>query len=185
VHSDEIHRTSFPGLDYVLVGSILTRVKFNVGLRGGGFNEKNKKPRKVAIDPDGARKFFTDTEASGVEHWYNSDVQGWLRSHRGYSDKEGIFILDPTLIPLPDNPNYKESALLPLDQEGRYVNVKKLTPAERKRFKYTRTYQLTLLLHCGRQDDYFLFAGGHLEGDESGLKREELVDQFVSQMGKG
>ncbi len=185
----KLHRTAaFHKLGYVLrSGSILTRVRFNVGLKGGGFNEKNKKPRKVAIDPDGARKFFTDTEASGVEHWYNTDVQGWLRSHRGYSDKEGIFILDPTLIPLPDNPNYKESALLPLDQEGRYVDVKKLTPAERKRFKYTRAYQLTLLLHYSRQDDYFLFAGGHLgPGDESGLKRgEALVDQFVSEIGKG
>jgi len=36
---------------------------------------------------------------------------------------------------------------LPLDQEGRYGDVKKLTPAERKRFEYTRTYKLTLLLH--------------------------------------
>jgi hypothetical protein len=185
----KLHRTAaFHQLDYVLrSGSILTRVKFNVGLKGGGFNEKNRKPRKVAIDPDGARKFFTDTEACGVEHWYNREVQGWLRSHRGYSDKEGIFILDPTLIPLPDNPHYKESALLPLDQEGHYVDVKKLTPAERKRFKYTRAYQLTLLLHWSRQDDYFMFAGGHLgPGDESGLKRgEQLVDQFVSQVGKG
>jgi len=60
----------------------------------------------VAIDPDGARKFFRDTEASEVEHGYNTEVQGWLRSHRGYSDKEGIFILDPTLSVLPDNANY-------------------------------------------------------------------------------
>jgi hypothetical protein len=43
------------------------------------------------------------------------------------------------------------------------------------------------LLHYSRADEYFLFAGGHLgRGDESGLKRgEELVDQFVCQMGKG
>jgi hypothetical protein len=185
----KLHRTAaFHQLDYVLrSGSILTRVNFNVGLKGGGFNEKNKKPREIAIHPDGARKFFTDTEASGVEHWYNTDVQGWLRSHRGYSDKEGIFILDPTLIPLPDNPHYTESALLPLDSEGRYVDVHKLTPAERKRFKYTRVYQLALLLHYSRQEDYFLFGGGHLgPGNESGLKRgEELVDQFVSEVGKG
>jgi hypothetical protein len=74
-----------------------------------------------------------------------------------------------------------------LDQEGRYVDVKKLTPAERKRFKYTRAYQLTLLLHYSRQDDYCLFASGHLgPGDESGLKQgEQLVDQWVSEIGKG
>ncbi len=185
----KLHRSAaFQKLEYILrSGSILTRVRFNVGLKGGGFNEKNKKERKIPIDQDTARKFFTDTEASELEGWYNRDVQKWLRRHRGYSDKEGIFILDPTLIPLSDNPNYKGAALLPLDREGRYVDVKRLSSQERKRFKYTRAYKLTLLLHWSRQDDYFMFAGGHLgRGDDSGLKRgEELVDQFVSEMGKG
>lgn len=185
----KLHRTAaFQRLEYLLrSGSILTRVKFNIGLKEGGFNSKNKKGREIPIDQDTARKFFTDTEASKIENWYNTDVQKWLRKHRGYSDKEGIFILDPTLIPVPGNPNYKGAALLPLDKEGRYVDVKKLSPEERKRFKYTRAYKLTMLLHYSRQDDYFMFAGGHLgRGDESGLKRgEELVDHFVSQVGKG
>jgi len=94
-----------------------------------------------------------------VENWYNPDVQKWLRRHRGYAGKEGIFILDPTLIPVPDNPHYQ----------------------------YTRAYKLTMLLHYSPQGDYFLWAGGHLgPGDESGLKQgEELVDQFVSQVGQG
>ena len=179
----KLHRSAaFQKLEYILrSGSILTRVRFNVGLKGGGFNDKNKKGREIPIDQDTARKFFTDTKASEVEGWYNTEVQKWLRRHRGYSDKEGIFILDPTLIGLPDNPHYKESALLPLDQEGRYVDVKKLSPQERKRFKYTRAYKLTMLLHWSRQDDYFMFSGGHLgKGDESGLKRgEQLVDQWV------
>ena len=185
----KLHRTAaFQRLNYILrSGSILTRVKFNVGLKEGGFNYKNKKARQSPIDPDTARKFFTDTEASGLESWYNTDVQKWLRRHRGYSDKEGIFILDPTLLCLPDNPHYREAALLPLDAEGKYVDVKKLSPAEQKRFRYTRAYQLTMLLHYSRADEYFLFAGAHLgRGDESGLKvGEELVDHFVSQMGKG
>jgi hypothetical protein len=185
----KLHQTAaFQRLKYILrSGSILTRVKFNVGLKGGGFNGKNKKSREIPIDQDTARKFFMDTEISGVQDWYNRDVQKWLRRHRGYSDKEGIFILDPTLIALPDNPNYTEAALLPLDQERKYVDVKKLSLQERKRFKYTRAYKLTMLLHWSRQDDYFLFTGGHLgRGDESGLKRgQDLVEQFVSQMGKG
>lgn len=110
----KLHRSAaFQKLEYILrSGSILTRVRFNVGLKGGGFNDKNKKGRKIPIDQDTARKFFTDTKASLVEDWYNTDVQKWLRRHRGYSDKEGIFILDPTLIGLPDNPHYKESALI-------------------------------------------------------------------------
>jgi hypothetical protein len=185
----KLHRTAaFQRLEYILrSGSILTRVKFNVGLKGGGFNHKNRKGREIPIDPDTARKFFTDTEAWGLESWYNTEVQKWLRRHRGYVDKEGVFILDPTLIPLPDNPHYREAALLPLDAEGKYVDVKKLSLAERKRFKYTRAYKLTMLLHYSRPDEYFLFAGAHLgRGDESGLKAgEELVDHFVSQMGKG
>jgi len=185
----KLHRTAaFQRLEYILrSGSILTRVKFNIGLKEGGFNSKNKKGREIPIDPDTARKFFTHTEVSKIEPWYNTDVQKWLRRHRGYSDKEGVFILDPTLIPVPDNPNYKGAALLPLDKEGGYVDVKKLSPEERKKFKYTRAYKLTMLLHYSRQDDYSMFAGGHLgRGDESGLKRgEELVDHFVSQIGKG
>lgn len=179
---------AFRKLEYILrSGSILTRVRFNVGLRGGGFNERNRKKREIPIDQDTARKFFTDTGASDLEDWYNRDVQKWLRRHRGYSDKDGIFILDTTLISLPDNPHYKESSLLPLDKDGRYVDVSKLSPQEAKRFKYTRAYKLTLLLHWSRQDDYFMFAGGHLgRGDESGLKRgEQLVDQFIYEIGRG
>ena len=185
----KLHRTAaFQRLEYILrSGSILTRVKFNVGLDKGGFNEKNKKDREIPIDQDTARKFFTDTKASGVQHWYNTDVQKWLRRHRGYSDKDGIFILDSTLIPLPDNPNYNKAALLPLDKDGKYQDVEKLPPDAREKFKYTQAYKLTLLLHYSQQDEYFMFAGGHLgPGDESGLKKgEELVDDFVSQFGKG
>lgn len=88
---------------------------------------------------------------------------------------------------MPDNPNYKGATPLPLDKEGRYVDVKKLSPEERKKFKYTRAYKLTMLLHYSRQYDYFMFSGSHLgKGDESGLKQgEELVDNFVLNVGKG
>ena len=77
---------------------------------GRGIYERG---REIPIDQDTARKFFTHTEASQIEQWYNTDVQKWLRRHRGYSDKEGIFILDPTLIAVPDNPNYKERPYYP------------------------------------------------------------------------
>ena len=170
----KLHRSAaFKKLEYILrSGSILTRVQFNIGLKEGGFNDKNRKERTIPIDQDTARKFFTDTEAATIEDWYDGVVQQWLRRHRGYQDKEGIFILDPTLVTLPDNKNYTESALLPLDTDGKYVDVTKLNPAEKKKFKYTRAYKLTLLLHWSRQNEYFLFAGGHLgKGNESGLKR--------------
>jgi len=185
----KLHRTgAFQRLERILrSGSILTRARFNIGLQEGGFNHKNKKRREIPIDPDTARKFFTDTAAERLEEWHNTEVQAWLRRHRAYADKEGIFILDPTLIPVADNPHYDRAALLPLDGEGKYVEVKKLSAVERKRFKYTRAYQLTMLLHYSRQEEYFIMAGAHLgRGDESGLKAgEELVDHFVSQMGQG
>ena len=185
----KLYRTAaFQRLEHILTsGSILTRAKFNIGLKEGGFNHKNKKKREIPIDPDTARKFFTDTPADQLEGWYNTGVQKWLRRHRAYEDKEGIFILDPTLMPVPDNPHYVQAARLPLDAQGHYVDVKKLSAAERKRFRYTRAYQLTMLLHYSRQEESFIFAGAHLgPGDESGLKAgEELVDHFVSQMGPG
>jgi len=148
---------------------------------------EEQKEQESPIDQDTARKFFTDTQVSGLQEWYNTDVQKWLRRHRAIQTRRGFLSSIQPLICLPDNSHYKESALLPLDKGGRYVDVKKLSPQERKRFKYTRAYQLTLLLHWSRQDDYFMFAGGQLgRGDESGLKRgEHLVDQFVSQIGKG
>ncbi len=184
----KLHRTAaFQRLNYILrSGSILTRVKFNIGLKDGGFNHKNKKPRKTPIDQDAVRKYYKDTNPLAVMEWYNTDIQKWLRHHRAYSDKEGIFILDPTLISLPDNPNYKEAAYVPLDKDGKYVDTEKLSVQERKKFKYTLAYKLTLLLHYSKQDEYFMFAGGHLGGGaESGLKRgEELVDNFVLQVGK-
>jgi len=150
----KLHRSAaFKKLEHILrSGSILTRVKFTIGLQEGGFN-KNRKERTIPIDQDTARKFFTDTEASHIEAWYNGKVQQWLRRRQGYADKEGIFILDPTLIPLSDNEHNEESAPVPLDRKGNSVDVKKLSPEERKRFRYTRAYTLTLLLHWSRQDE--------------------------------
>jgi hypothetical protein len=91
----KLHRTgAFQRLERILrSGSILTRARFNIGLQKGGFNRRNKKKREVPIDPDTARKFFTDTPTDQLEEWHNTEVQAWLRRHRAYADKEGIFIL--------------------------------------------------------------------------------------------
>jgi hypothetical protein len=62
----KLHRTAaFQRLERILrSGSILTRAKFNIGLQEGGFH-KNTKRREAPIDPDTARKFFTDTRWTG------------------------------------------------------------------------------------------------------------------------
>ena len=179
--------TAFDNLPGILQsGSILSRVKFNVGLKDGGFNYKNKKPRTSVVDQDGVRKYYRDTEPDKLEAWYNNDVVGWMRRHRGF-EKEGIFILDLSLLPVPDNPNYKDTGWLPLDEEGNYIDVSKLSEEEKKKVTYRRCYGFTSLLHMSDETNYFLYAGMHLgPGTASALKEgEKLVDGFVDKFGKG
>lgn len=168
-------------------GSILNRVGFNVGLKDGGFNHRNKKKRICPVDQDTVRKFFTGAPAMDIIKWYNRSVVRWYKAHRAFRDKQGVFILDTTLIPTPGNPNYKNTALLPLDKDGRYVNVEKLSADDRKKFKYTRAYKLSMLLSISGEDDHFIFAAAHLgPGDESGLIRgKELIDNFVKETASG
>jgi len=178
--------TAFDNLPGILQsGSILTRVKFNAGLKDGGFNYKNKKPRTTAADHDTVRKYYKDTDPDKLENWYNKDVVGWMRRHRGF-DKEGIFILDMSLLPVPDNPNYKRTGYLPLDEEGNFIDISGLTEEEKSKVKYRRCYGFTSLLHISKEADYFLYAGTHLgAGSASALKAgEKLVDGFVGNFGK-
>lgn len=178
--------TAFDNLPGILQsGSILTRIKFNIGLKGGGFNYKNKKPRKIPADQDTVRKYYKDTDPDGLEAWYNKDVVGWMRRYRGF-DKDGIFILDLSLLPVPDNPNYKRTGYLPLDEEGNYIDVSDLSEEEKKKVTYRRCYGFTSLLHMSKKADYFIYAGMHLgPGSDSALKAgEKLVDGFVDRFGK-
>jgi hypothetical protein len=139
-------QTAFDNLPGILQsGSILGRVKFNIGLKGGGFNYKNKKPRESVVDQDTVRKYYKDTRADKLESWYNQDVIGWMRRHRGF-EKEGIFILDMSLLPVPDNPNYEGTGYLPLDEEGNFIDISNLDEEERARVKYRRCYGFTSLL---------------------------------------
>lgn len=178
--------TAFDNLPGILQsGSILTRVKFNVGLKGGGFNYKNKKPRQTAIDQDTLRKYYKDTDPFQLMGWYNHDVVGWLRHFRGF-DKSGVAILDSSYLFLPDNPNYQGTSLLPFDENDNIIDPDKLQPQERSKVKYKRCYKLTSLLHTSPTTDYYIYAGCHLgPGNESGLTiGEKLVDNFVQRFGK-
>ncbi len=93
----KLHRSAaFKKLEYILrSGSILTRVNFNIGLKEGGFNDKNRKEREIPIDQDTARKFFTDTKASEIEAWYNGDVQQWLEGTGAIRTRRGSSSLIP------------------------------------------------------------------------------------------
>lgn len=180
----EVAYDNLPGI--LRSGAILSRVKFNVGLKGGGFNYKNKKEREVPVDQDTVRKYFKATDSEEMMSWYNEDVVGWFRHWRGF-DKEGIGILDKTYLFVPDNPNYENTSVLPFDEHDNLVDVDKLSPLERGKVRYKRCYALTSLLHTNLQTDYYLYGGCHLgPGKESGLTEgEKLVDGFVERFGVG
>jgi len=178
---------AFQNLPYLLnSATLLKTLGFNVGPKDGGFNHKNKKPRLCAADQDTVRKFFKDTDAEKLLSWYNRDVVAFFRSRKVF-DPQGIFILDSSLLPLPDNPNYENASWLPLDENKKYVDVSRLTEEERKKLKNTLCYNLTTLLNVGFPDNYFIFSGIHLgPGKESGLTQgEKIIDDFIYNQGKG
>lgn len=180
--------SAFSKLDHLLrSGAILSRLRFNVGLRpGGGFNAKNKKPRETMVDQDAVRKFYKDTPAVRLFRWFNRDVVRWLHHHDAFAE-EGHFIGDLTLIPVPDNPNYKHVARLPLDENGKYIDTKELSPKEKKRLRYTPCYALVSLLHVLPGERGHVYAGAYLlngKADEVRTARR-LVRNFTEAAGGG
>lgn len=168
-------------------GAILTRTNFNIGRVEGGFNRRNKHPRGKGdiVNHDTLRKHFKDTDADELTGWNNTSVVKFFSKKQMILGK-GIFLLDTTLIPLPDNTNYEKAEYLPLDSDKNYVNVDKLTKEERKKFKYTLCYKMVNLLHISKAKDYFIFLGTKVEGGRASDKSmgEKLVDGFVANMGK-
>lgn len=148
--------TQLPGI--LRSGAVLSRVKFNIGGDDGGFNNKNRKQRSSAIHHDTARKFFKDTDPLKLRNWHNSDVQRFIRTNRGF-DKHGIFLLDQTHIVVPENDNYKDAVRMPVDEHGQLIDMSKMTEEQKKAVKYHPCYALSELLHIGRDEHSFIFAG--------------------------
>lgn len=167
---------AFLKLPYVLrSGSMLQVAGVNAKL-GGGFNRKHRKPRRSPFDQDTARKYFKDTDAERLQDWYTKDVGGWVQAHQAL-ESDRIFILDSTLLQLPDNPRYERAAQVPLDADGHYAPDG--TP--------TWCYQLATLLHVSRRKDYFLFTGVRLgSGAASGVTEgKRLVEEYGAARGRG
>ncbi len=176
---------SLPGI--LKSGSILTRVGFNIGEKNGGFNNKNQKERETIINQDSVRKFFKDTNVIKLEDWINIEFLKLLRSKRGI-DKAGIFLMDHTYLPLPNNSNYEKAELMPLDEHGNLIDVNRLSIEKRKNLKYTYCYGLTTLLHINGSGDKkgYLYTGSHVGGgSESGLTvGKKIIDNFINSVGK-
>jgi len=154
-----------------------------------GFNEKNSYPRQTPCDPDFLRKVAKDTPADQLTTWFNGPVQQIFRRHR-YFDKAGIFIADGSYIFVPDNENYEGSAKMLFDEHNHPVGKeqeKKMSRAQLKKCQWRRCYKMISLLHTNENGDFFLYAGMRIV---PGNVHEcpvlwEMVDEFVSVMGKG
>lgn len=154
-----------------------------------GFNSKNVYPRQTPCDPDFLRKIAKSTPADSLMAWFNGPVQQIFRRHR-YFDKAGIFIADGSYIFVPDNENYEGSVKMLFDEHNHPVGKKqekKMSPEQLKKCQWRRCYKLISLLHTDEKGDFFLYAGVRIV---PGSVHEcpvlwEMVDEFVSVMGKG
>lgn len=184
----KLHTTSafdqLPGM--LRSGAVLSRVKFNVGGVNGGFNNKNKKERNCAVHQDTPRKFFKDTNPVKLRNWHNKEVQRFIRKNRGF-DKHGIFILDQSHVVVPDNKNYQDAVRMPVDEHGQLIDMSKMTEEQKKAVKYHPCYALSELLHMGKDEQFFIFAGyqwGPGNTDEL-VHGKALVTDFTDAVGKG
>lgn len=154
-----------------------------------GFNEKNVYPRQTPCDQDFLRKIARDTPAGKLMCWFNEDVQRIFRRHR-FFDKAGIFIGDGSYIFVPDNENYTGSVKLLFDEHNHPVGAKSqetMSAAELKKCQWRRCYKMVSLLHTNPDGDFFLYAGMRIVpgNDHECPVLWEMVEQFVSVMGKG
>jgi hypothetical protein len=173
---------AFHRLPYVLQSaSVLRTLGVQLGVPGGdgGFNRRHRKPRRAPVDQDTVRKFMKDTDPVALQAWYAVDVAAWLRAQR-LIEVEGVDILDATLLSVPDNPHYEESAVLPLTREGHYPRGDEATVP-------TRCYKVTSLLHVIGAGAGFLYRGVQVSpGTASALTvGETLVDVARQVPGRG
>ncbi len=147
--------------------------------------QKGKK-RTSPIHHDAARKFFKDTDPLKLRDWHNNDVQRFIRRNRGF-DKHGIFLLDQSHVVVPDNDNYKDAVKMPVDEHGQLIDMSRMTKEQKKVVKYHPCYALSELLHIGKDEQSFIFAGyqwGPGNTDEL-VQGRPLVTDFVNAVGKG
>lgn len=184
----KLHTTaSFDQLPGILrSGAVLSRVKFNVGGKNGGFNNKNKKERTSPIHHDAARKFYKDTKVEKLRAWHNRDVQQFIKKTGGF-DSDGIFLLDQTHVVVPENKNYEGAVRMAVDEHGQRIDTSKMTKEQKRAVKYRPCYALSELMHVSKKEDYFVFAGYQWGGGSTDelVQGRPLVTDFVDTLGKG
>jgi len=158
----------------------------DISLRCEGFNQKNSYDRQTPCDQDYLRKLAGDTDAEMLQTWFNREVVGLFKQHHAF-DAKGIFIGDASYLFVPDNERYEGSSLLLFDEQNHPVDSTKLTPEQRKAYRWQRCYKLVSLLHTNRAGEFFLYGGVRLTAgkDHEAPVLYELVDKFVETHGRG
>ena len=165
---------SFRNIPYVLTnGSLLKLLGFNIGPLPG-FNNKNKKDRTFPVDQDTIRKYFKDTDPDKLIAWFNTCFMAWLSKKRAY--QSGLFILDASFIPLPDNINYQNASRVRLDKDGNHAED------DDRDARNTLCYKLSSLLNTDKEASYYIYAAARLDsGCANGLHEgKELVENFIA-----
>jgi hypothetical protein len=162
----------------------LSAQKQQILLECRGFNDKNHYQRTTPCDQDFLRKFVRNVGAADWQAWFNGPVQRTFQRY-GFFDPAGIFIGDGSYLFVPDNPKYKDSAVMWFDEHNHPVKYEKLSPQERKKAHRERCYKLVSLLHL--RGDSYVYAGlAVLPGNAHECPvLYELVENFVKQVGKG
>lgn len=76
---------------------------------------------------------------------------------------------------------------MPVDEHGQLIDMSKMTEEEKKAVKYHPRYALSELLHIGKEEQSFIFAGyqwGPGNTDEL-VQGKALVTDFIDDVGKG
>ena len=76
---------------------------------------------------------------------------------------------------------------MPVDEHGQWIDMSNMTEEQKKAVKYHPCYALSELLHIGKDEQSFIFAGyqwGAGNTDEL-VQGKSLVTDFVDAVGKG
>ena len=158
----------------------------DVTLSCQGFNKKNEYDRQTPVDQDYLRKTAKRTDAAQLMTWYNRDVAGIFKQHHAF-DSEGLFVGDASYLFVPDNPRYEKSSRLLFDEHNHPVDSQKLSPQERRQYKWRRCYKMISLLHINRKGDYFLYVAVKVVPgkDHEAPILYQMLEQFSEYHGKG
>jgi len=159
-----------------------------VRLNFSGYNQKNSYARTTPCDQDFVRKLAKTTVPEKLEAWYSASVARYFADAGGY-DPKGIFIVDGSNLFVPDNPRYQNSKTAYFDEHNHHLTEKEeaaLTPAQKKRCRFRRYYQVVSLCHTNRKAEYLLYCGAKmvLKGGEV-QRLLPMVRTFVETVGRG